>query len=284
MVELAMSLRGSNGDTISLQGPDYYLEQGYMGVGLLPVTLRTQPSAGDGSVWRGSRRQSRKLDMPISVLGNGRQDIENKLRRLQRLLSDRVAPPTLRAVYGDGEVYELSVHYTNGAETMYGDQGNFKRARWVLSMVAPSPYWVGDSPVQFLARQDDQEKGLLPELSKLQLSASDVLGEVTVTNTGDVNAFPNFVVTGPATEFSISLGDDEFVYQEEILAEESIAISAEDGTVVGQDGSNKYGNLAPAPRFFTIPTGTSTVVMQATGATPGTLIQGFFLPRREVIF
>jgi hypothetical protein len=284
MVKLNMFLVGANGDTLGLQGPDYYLEGGFTGVGMLRTTVRLQSSAADGAVWRGSRRESRTLDLPVSVLGENRQDIEDKLRRLQRALSDRVAPPTLRAEFSDGQVFTLNVHYRSGAETTYGPEGNFYRARWVLSVVAPKPYWESQTPVQFSARQVDDPKGLLPELSKLQLTPSDVLGVVNVFNPGDVDAFPTFVVVGPTEEVTISLAGEGFTYLDPIDAGDFLTISAVDGTVVDQAGVNKYAGLGPAPRFFTIPPGASTLTLSAVGAGTDTLIQGFFLPRREVLY
>jgi hypothetical protein len=284
MVTLGMFLVGANGDTINLQGPDYILETGFNGVGLLTSTVRLQASAADGAVWRGSRREARVLDLPVSVLGSNRQDVEDKLRRLQRALSDRVAPPYLEGRLSNGDRYRLKVHYQTGAETTYGPDGNFYRARWVLSMVAPKPYWESTTPVQFSARQVNDPKGLLPELSKLQLTPSDVVGEVTLNNTGDVDAFPTFVVTGPATEVTISLEGEGFTYLDEIDEGDTLTVSNSDGTVVDGDGVNVYSGLGPAPKFFSVPPGVSSLTLQAVGAGVDTLIQGFFLPRREVIF
>lgn len=293
MVDITLNLVGYNGDTIVLDGSDgFHLERGFRGAGLVPADVRVQDSAGDGSVWRSSRRQSRELDLPIVVTGTDREDVEQKLRRLAAVLSDRVAPPKLQAVYSDGDgPFDLTVHYTAGGETTFGEDAASTFCRWPITLTAPDPYWVSqDSESSFLGSSPDI-RGLLPRLHNLPVKSSQVIGEFTVENRGDVDSFPVWTFRGPLDEVTVtSAAGQSFSYVDPIADGETITIDTFNATVVDQDGVNKYASLGASPKLFPLPAGVSTVNVEALGTVPastgvaGTLITCSYRPRREVIY
>lgn len=293
MVEISLNLIGSNGDTIRLDGSDgFVLERGFRGAGLVPADVRVQDSAGDGAVWRSSRRTSRELDLPILVAGSDREQVQGKLRRLAAVLSDRIQPPRLQAVYSDGEgPFDLVVHYTAGGETTFGEEAGATFCRWPITVTAPDPYWVSqDSESSFLGSSPDV-RGLLPRLHNLPVKSSQVIGEFTVENRGDVDSFPVWTFRGPIDEVTVTSAQGQsFSYVDAIGDGETITIDTLNATVVDQDGVNKYASLGASPKLFAIPAGVSTVNVEALGTVPasagvaGTLITCSYRPRREVIY
>lgn len=292
MVDLSLFLIGSNGDTISLNGAEgIQLTAGLRGTGIAPTSVRIQNSAGDGGIWRSTRRTQRELDFPITVTAEDRQELEAKLRRIAAALSDRSSAPKLRAVYSDGDgPYEIEVHYTGGAETQFGTEAGLAFCRWPITLTAPDPYWTSvDSESSFLGADPDS-RGLLPKLAALPVKSSQVIGQFTVENAGDVDAYPTWTFRGPITEVTVTAADGKsFAYTAEIAEGDTITVDTKAATVIDQDGVNQYANLGASPKLFSIPAGRSIVNVEATGTSPGidgagaTLITCSYKPRREVI-
>lgn len=292
MVELNLFLVGGNGDTISFDGSEgFILTTGVRGTGIAPTSVRISNSAGDGGTWRSTRRTTREFDLPITVVGDDRQDVENKLRRLAQALSDRVSTPYLRAVYSDGTgPFDIEVHYTGGAETTFGSDGSGTFCTWPITVSAPDPYWTSlDSESLFLGANPDT-RGLLPRLVNLPVKSSQVIGEFTVSNAGDVDTYPTWTFRGPMDTVRVtSQSGASFEYAAEIMSGETITIDTHRGTVIDQDGVNCYGNLGTSPKLFSIAPGNSILNIEAEGTSPGidgvgaTLITCSYKPRREVI-
>jgi hypothetical protein len=292
MVKLDIILIGGNDDTIHLDGSeDVYLNTGFRGTGIAPTSVRLQNSAGDGATWKSTRRTQREIDLPLTVLGASREAVEGTLRRLSAALSDRNKAPRLRALYSDGTgPFDIQVHYTGGAETVWGEEAGEMFCRWPITVTAPDPYWTSvDSESSFLGADPDP-RGLLPRLANLPVKSSQVIGAFAVENAGDVDAFPVWTFRGPMDEVTVtSVTGQSFAYNAAILEDETITIDTFHGTVVDQDDVNQYGNLGPSPKLFSIPAGRSIVNVEATGTSPGvdgvgaSLITCSYKPRREVI-
>jgi hypothetical protein len=281
---VSLFLQGTNGDEIALDGnDDFVLQTGLRGLGLPTTDVRIVQSAADGGTWRGTRRGIRELDVPIAIIGTSPIDVENKLRRLANALSDRYLEPVLRADYDTGESWSIPVHYASGAETSFGDDAGQYFCIWPMTWQAPDPYWTSNEAIGFSVRS---EAGLtfLPELQELHVASSQALGTINIENPGDVAAFPTWTIQGPCTAVEITLDGVGFTYDETLIAGDTIVISSRAATVVDETGANKYSFLGSAPKLFTIPPGTSSVSITATGADSNTVISGYFNPRREVIF
>ena len=121
MVNVNYSLVGANGDEITFDYSEFILNQNFVGFGIPPAQVRIENSAGDGGVFRHSKRGVRDVDLPITVLGTDRNDVQTKLRRLSRLLQDTSGPTKIKATYSSGESLTLDAHYVGGAESQWGN-------------------------------------------------------------------------------------------------------------------------------------------------------------------
>jgi phage-related protein len=213
-----------------------------------------------------------------------RTDLETKLRRLSNLLRNVDGATTMTATYSDGTAYAISVYYAGGADAVYGDESNSIFARWVLNLQAPSPFWSSSSSTTLTVSQANIGRGLLPQLSRLKLTGTQAIGTITVNNTaGDVPSFPIWKLYGPLDNASIYTGTTGFVYNAAIAAGEVITIDTSKKTVVDASGTNKYANLSSAPKFFSLPPGTTSISVLGNGATSASKISLTYAPRREVI-
>lgn len=284
MVDLNFSILGANGDTIALDGSDgYIVTTGLRGLGIPSTDVRIDNSAGDGGMWRSTRRGIREIDLPVVVIGSARAEVESKLRRLAKALNDRYGTPKLLASYADGSSYTIEVHYTGGAETVFGTDANDTYCRWGITLSCPDPYWTSTQSVQFSLGYSSTTRGLLPRLDQLQVSSSGILGTFVVENPGDVDAYPVWTIAGASTNTTIQLSGIGFSYTETMTTSSKVIINTRNATVVDASNTNKYAYLAAAPKLFALPPGTSTMNVTVTGADTSTSISGYFNPRREVL-
>lgn len=277
------ALIGANGDTIVFDNQNYVLNPDFLGFGVPPAEVRIENSAGDGGVFRHAKRGVRVMDLPITVLGSDRADVQTKLRRLGKLTQNVFGPLTLEARYSDGETLSLQTYYTGGAESQWGSSAGLVWAKWVLSLQAPQPYWQSATVEQFTITQGATGRGLLPQLSKLKVSSSQALGTVLINNTGDVPTFPTYRITGPVEEFSVSDGTQGFSFVDSVADGETIFVNTETGEVYDQTGANRYPILGSAPKLFRLPVGESAIDILGTGATDDTRIDVFYSLRYEVV-
>lgn len=284
MVEILYRLQGSNGEVVVFDGVDYVLNQGMAGFGIAPTTVRIDPSSGQGGVWRHSRRGVRDIDLPVTVLGSTRDEVQERLRKLARITQDKRGPMTFQALYSNGEQLNLYTHYTGGAESVWGqDSAGMHFCRWVLSMQAPEPFWESANSQTFQLTGGGGGRSLLPQLTKLKVSSSQALGEVTITSNADVEVYPLWTIQGPIENFTASDGLNSFTIEGVIALGETFYVDAEAKTVTDQDDVNQYARLGPAPKLFSFEPGETTLELTGENTTDDTYIQASYALRFEVV-
>lgn len=288
MVTAQLTLVGANGDQVTLgteYQTDYMLGTDVAGLGLTTVNVDIAEGAGDGGVWRRTRRNPRIIDLPILVFGDDRGDLQTKLRRLAQILSDRVGPTKIQVDFGDESATVYTYGYLiDGGTTTYGADGTQQHCRWVVSLKCPDPYWTSETAISFKIQQNTDVDGLLPYLGELRLTDGQSLGTTTVTNPGEVEAWPVWQITGPCDAFTVTKDGVGFTYTGTIAAGATVTVNTKTGTVTNSSGTNLYANLSAAPKLFSLPSGTNIVTVTATNPTAATLIQCYFNPRHELVY
>lgn len=283
MVDVNYSLIGANSDVIVFDNENYVLNQDFSGFYIPPTQVRIEDSAADGGVFRHTKKGIRSLDIPVTVIGTDRGDVQSKLRRLSRLVQNNQGPTTLRATYTNGEKLSLQVYYTGGAEGTWGSDAGLIWSRIVLSLQAPQPFWESETVEQFTVQTGGVGRGLLPELTKMKVSSSINLGSIEVENSGDVVVYPNYVITGPIANFVASSNDQSFGFTELLEEGETLYIDSETASVVYGTGENAYSILDAAPKFFKLPVGESTISIDGTDTGPTTRIDVYYQLKYEVV-
>lgn len=284
--DLTISLTGANGDTITFDNTTYTLTDGLKGFGIPATMVRIQNAATDGGIFRHTKRGIREVDLPILTYGADRATTETALRRLSNILQNNLGPATLTATYANGDVFTLSVYYAGGGETVFGQDAGWTFAKWVAVLQAPNPFWTYATASSVSLGTGYLGRGLLPKLSSLRVTSASVVGTVTINNTtGDVVSYPTWTIYGPLASGLQVLNSSNvgFTYNAAIADGDYIVIDTYNGTVVSSSGVNLYSNLGPAPKFFTIPAGTSSAIITGTGSGTHTKVTCSYYPRREVL-
>lgn len=284
MVNVVLSLIGSNGDEIVFDNDsDFLLTEGLTGIGIPETVVNFAESASDGGVWRFTKRGIREIDLPLTIFGASRSALEANLRRLSNAMQDRRGATTLRASYSNGEVWELQDgHYVAGANTVVENSGNW--TRWVVTMQFANPFWIRQRSESFSLGTGGANRSLIPTLAEMEITGSQVIGDITIENVGDVDAYPVWKFRGPVDSVTVTSQDGlSFSYDAIIPLGSEITIDTSKGTVVDENGVNKYANLAASPKLFTLPAGTSEVSIEAVGSDQDTLVSLYYQPRKEVV-
>ena len=286
MVNITLSLVGANDDEIIFtEESQFVLTTGLSGMGIPNTVVRIDESAGDGGVWRYSKRGIRELDIPVAIFGDSRDELESNLRRLSNLLRDVDGGTTLKASYDSGEIWELKDgHYVAGAETVRGDDAGLYWCRWVLSMQFANPFWVRQQAEQVSLSTGVTGRSIIPGLAELRVSSAQAIGALTIENEGDVNAYPTWEFKGPMDSVTVtSASGKEFVYNAPIVLGDTITIDTATATVVNATNVNKYQNLGASPKLFSFPPGQSVVNIVAPNTDANTRIRVYYQPRKEVV-
>jgi len=283
LVSVNYSLIGANGDSITFDYSDYILNPDFMGFNIPAAEVRIESSAGDGGVFRHAKRGVRSLDLPITVVGSDRGDVQTKLRRLAKLTQNTAGPLKLRANYSDGVSLELQTYYTGGAEGQWGSDAGMIWNKWVLSLKAPNPYWTSLNSISYVIGEEPTGRGLLPQLTKLKISSNNVLGSVIVNNLGDVPSFPKWTFMGPITNLLVSDGTFSFSIPDTIEAGDTITVDTATGQVYDQDSVNSYPLLGDAPKLFSLAPGGSEITITGDDTEDSTRVAFFYAPRFEVV-
>ncbi|MGM7422786.1 hypothetical protein [Cellulosimicrobium sp. CpK407] len=292
-VELARESLGLVVDTAEYMSDEAatFLRRGLTGAGFPDVDARWFEGAGHGATYRGSRARPRELKVPLMVSGPSREAVAARLSVLARIFApsrpgDVADMPVLRWVEPSGETWFVRVARTGRADWAWSvDTNGLTWVRTELALRAGDPFITRVRPSSFKVEVTAGGRGLLPKLARLRVSSSQAMGERDVENPGDATAYPAWEVTGPGRDFEAVSALGERLRWEGVLAPgEVVTLDTMTGTVLDDTGANRYGELAPAPRFWTVEPGTSRVSVTLADAEPGSRIICRWQPRRWLMF
>lgn len=262
-------------------GLGYQVHSGVTGFGLPNVATQWIEGAGDGATYRGRRALPRDIDLPLTILAADRDGLQAKVSRLALALAGEC---TLRLIEDDGTSWYTKAHRVGGGQYVYGlDTTGERELGLVVTMRAGDPYWTAADSLQTSLRSGTP-KTFLPRLVNLRVSASQSMGEVTTVNPGDAPAYPTWVVIGPGDNFrAISPAGETLHWEGSLGAGETLTIDTRTGSVVDGTGANRYAELAPAPKMWQIPPGSTVATASLQNTTADSRVHVTWRPRRWMV-
>lgn len=227
---------------------------------------------GDGARLRSVRTMARDVTLPFFLEDADETALRGLLRVLVRRMNPRAGDGRLRHTASDGSVRELTCRYVEGlGGNRVRGQGGATWRRGALVFRAHDPFWHDQAAtsLQFTAGTAQPFYADQPFFG-LRLASDVVLGTQTVTNDGDVEAWPVWTVKGPSTSpltlENVTTGQ-RLDLPVSLSAAQSVVIDTRPlrKTVRRDDGANLFGSLVGS--LWSLPTGPSKVAIALPGAT-----------------
>ena len=255
---------------------------GVTGLGLPPVSVQWLEGAGDGSMYRGKRVLARDIDIPLDIVGRDRAHLKEILSRLVIMLAGEC---TLRLIEDDGTEWSTKVTRVGGGAFTYGaDTVGNTDLQMVITLCAGDPYFTSNISISKRIGGDTTTPGFLSSLTAMPVASSQAIGDILLENTGDAKAYPLWEVYGPGNNFKAVSPLGEILHWTGTLAAgEVLILDSRAGTVVDGTGANRYADLASAPRFWSIPPGTTSSEASLLGVDANSKIVCTWRPRKWMV-
>lgn len=270
-------------DAVFRNGKGVQARSGATGLGLPPKQVQWLAGAGDGAKARGRRVLPRDMDLPLFVTGDNRDELKSWLSRLAMVLAGTA---TLRFVEDDGSSWFTTVEHVGGGNYVYGvDTVGERDFFTVITLRSGDPYWTYSVPRTERIKNTPTGPGLLGVgLVSLNLASSQAMGNIDLENIGDAEAYPVWTIIGPGQNFkATSPTGEKLEWLGSLAPGEKLVIDTRAGTVRDNTGVNRYAALAPAPRFWKVPPGTSTCNVFLENVSAGSEIQCTWRPRKWMV-
>jgi hypothetical protein len=265
------------------------IADGVAGLGAAPYALTSDPHPRGGARLRHVQAQPRSITWPVMVQGATHEAFIANWRALARAFTDtlRNGPGHLEVQRPNGSRRRIAVIYEGGFDTAGVAYGGITWDTAVLQLWCEDPYWI--DPV---ARNVHREYGAGEDYLQPfpSVSSGQVLGATTVRNDGDVDVFPTWTISGPASliTFTNTTTSEEFSFDPSavghgaLAAGETMTIQTDPVRVRYQDGSNWVGGLNwPGAVLWGLAPGDNAVTFQLDGSGVGSAVDMSYNPKYE---
>lgn len=259
------------------------------GFGMPGVALQWFEGAGDGKSFRGGRTLARVLDVEVHIYGTDRNDMLSKYGNLARIFVLDNAPVTMTLTL-DGQAWRGEVVRSGGGDYSFesSDTDGKTYLKTVWTMEAGDPYWTRvDSEARNISVAGLGIPLIGPGRSLVQMSLSDMegTGAATFENSGDVEAWPLWTFYPPFDEILLTRDGLTLHWIAPALKTTGyVTIDTAQGTIEDETGANLYTGLEPAPKFWSIPNGSSSATIGLSGASGASRGTVAWHPRKVVLF
>lgn len=281
------------GDVLFLTANGYQVLKGGRGLDMPPIVHYTDDAPSiDGSLHRGVRTLDREVMLPIHVEGSTRTEFLSRKRALLRSLDPKRGngqPGRLTWAEPDGTLRNLDCWYESGLEGDYGDDlYSVRWQRFGLVLRALDPYWYG--PDVMLAWSGSQSQTFFPLVHSssnfVNLTPSQVLGATTVLNEGDVEAYPQWTISGPGTAVTLT---NETTEQALSLAtslggsSNQRVVDTRPGysSVVDELSANRYPEINAGSSMWSLAPGLNSITVSVSGSSGTSRVSMTYRPRFE---
>lgn len=252
------------------------LAKGVLGLGALSYADFTQTSAlRDGQRHVGWRGEPRKVLLPV-LIGQSANELE-------WLTTDRAWWKTmhpakagqLQVTAPDGSRRSLGLRFVDdGGMSFDHDPTRDRLSVAVLSMIADDPWWVGPAFTKSFSAGSNPQNffgGGTNLATPFIIGEANTIGSASVTNPGDVDAWPDYIVDGPCTAWGVTVNGKSVSASVELAANQQLVVETSparqvatlvtggffvDGRRIGGVSSN-VTKLLQSIEFTPIPAGTS---------------------------
>lgn len=259
-----------------------FVSRGTKGLGSPGVDLVMEklPFAA-GSLVRYTQTKPLEIDLPLVVRADSMAALIPQVRSVRSWFAtgdeNERDPGYLRVTSPDDVARQVACYYAGGLEGDL-DVGGPPWAQYVVSLVAPDPYWTPTAATEVEYDATDIMTGSLPNT-------------LAVLNPGDVDAYPVWTISGPAADITITNQTSGKAFA--LTANGGLTLAAGDTLTVdtrpasqrttrpitNADGFSLYDRVAAGGALWWLRPGTNTVTIYASGTSGATAFGLSYLPR-----
>lgn len=254
------------------------------GRGMPPIEFEEdQVPERSGSRHRNTRHGVRELVLPLWVDADSSAALRTTLRSLMYTMDPVRGAGKIRVTSELGDQREVTCRYAAGLEMAekLGDTSGPTLQRLPAVFRVFDPYWyaVADNTASF----ETGDTATFFPFFPLRLSSSEVFATGTITNEGDVYAWPVWTITGPGSVLvlrNLTTGKT-LTLTATIGAGEQVVIDTREGakTVTKNDGTNLFSGLSATSSLWSLQKGANALQIELTGATSASLVHLAYRPR-----
>lgn len=225
-----------------------------------------------GSRLRQVNVKAREIDLPLEINAVATSDLRNTLRKLMNYFNPLKGDGVLKCTAEDGTQRLLNCRYSGGLEIQESGQ---TWQRIVLVLKAFDPYWY-DSNTIVQTFTTGQPATFFP-FFPLRLSSSTVFADISISNTGDVETWPEWIINGPGNSIYLrNLTTGELINLNTSLGiGEIITVSTKSGkkTIKKGDGTNLFSTLSDDSSLWSLQPDTNNIRIEMSNATSQSSVQ-----------
>ena len=225
----AMSWVGADGSEWDLLSPSSgtLLMAGARGFNMPPITQYTRDSpAVAGTRWAGSRTEPREVFWPLLVYSDAGSQawIEYDRAFWSTLHPDHTG--VWKVTHPNGDTRSLRCRFKDdGGQTYDIDPSLVGWSAYGITLTAEQPYWEGEPVTRtWKASEPVSFFGAGTGGPPFTISPGSTLAKATMSNPGDVDAFPMWVLTGPMDSATVGQAGKLTQYQASIADGRSVVI------------------------------------------------------------
>lgn len=230
----------------------------------------------DGARFRLALHNERNFQLPLIIKDTSLAGLRTQLRALTYAMDPTRGDGTLVINSVLGDTRQVVCRYVTGLQMQErSDYGRFS-AQGLVQFRAYDPFWQ-DSTDTSQSWSLTSVPSFFP-FFPLRLTSSELVVQDSINNTGDVQTWPVWTITGPGGGsdgiiLTNTTTDDEFTFMTtQLLTGQSITVDTRPGvkTVTLQDGTNLFGDLDPTSVLWPIVKGNNGITLEMANAVPGT--------------
>jgi hypothetical protein len=230
-----------------------------------------------GSRLRNVEIKTRDIDIPLFLKASSEIELRQKIREVLRMFNPLKGDGRIKTIAPDGSQRELICRYSTGLE---GEENKDSKGIWWMKFIivfrAFDPFWYDSSTIVQTFKINESPGSFFPILP-LRLTSSTVFADITVDNTGDVETWPEWIITGPCEEIVLrNMSTDEVTNLEVSLGVgETITIDTKPfhKTVTKNDGTNLFYTLTDESSLWALQEGSNSIQIEMANATTDSSIQ-----------
>lgn len=229
---------------------------------------------------RSVRHGPREFAIPVWIEGTSETDLRTKMRNLVAAMDPIRGDGRLRVTGPSGDQREVTCRYQAGLEMneTLGDTSGLTAQKAAIVFRAHDPYWYDVS-----ATVAEYTVGLSPTFFPffpMRLTSSEVFAETSVTNAGDVEVWPVWVIKGPGQSINLrnlTTGKDLKLDANTgvtLMSGETVTIDTRPGykTVVKNDSTNLFDRVNTLSSLWPLRRGANALSLEMSGSSAASSI------------